>query len=213
MVAVVRRAFRRVSRLHGVRDRVPVRRAVRPADRSARARRSSSTTRGRSAIGCSARRSSALLPYPAGCGCSLAPLALYRPGRARLLQRSAAAQLLPRACARCWRSRRRSRGRSLLAASPERTPAVGAAAHEGRPARRLRAARRVSARQRRDRQRAGGRRAARSIAPSEQGAAARCRAMPDVSTRRAPSRAARSRCSSAPASTGSPSTRPAAGRR
>ena len=59
--------------------------------------------------------------------------------------------------------------RSLFARVPERTPAVGAAPADRRPADRLRAAPRLPARERRDRQRAGRRRLRRASRRAEQG--------------------------------------------
>ena len=64
----LRRPLRRLSRLHGVRHRVPVGRAVRAADRGhARADRAAATSAA-SAIGCFARRSSRWCRIRGGCG-------------------------------------------------------------------------------------------------------------------------------------------------
>ena len=82
--AGVRRALRRVPRLHGVRDRLPVRRAVRAAHRSDARPDRAPVSSARSAIGCSAALIFALFPFPGRLRIALLPLASASPlGRIR----------------------------------------------------------------------------------------------------------------------------------
>ena len=157
--AVVRPAFRRLSGLHGVRDRLPVRRPVRAArrahpgpDRAALPAIVRPTAR-------SARRCSASCPIRDVCACVLAPLVLLgRAVKALEPDRGSSSVLPPRLRALISLAPRGLVGVAHAAALPNDTAAVGRAAAEGRPADRLRAAAGVPARQRRDDQRAGCRR-------------------------------------------------------
>ena len=115
-------APRQLPGLHGLRDGLPVGRAVRQADRGHARRRSSATARGRCASALSAGRSSRWPPGPGGCGagagcCRGAPLGL------------------PRA----------RRGAAAAAAAATRRALAGAAAALGRRAARLPAAARRAA--------------------------------------------------------------------
>ncbi len=107
-----RRAFRPLPRLHGVRDRVPVRRAVRPADRDdARAHRAAPPPRGRRAAAAAADLRGVPAPPPAARRAGAAAAAGARAVRAaarRSRRRGSRAPWPPGAPAgdraRAWRS-------------------------------------------------------------------------------------------------------------
>ena len=173
-------ALRPLPRLHGVRDRLPVGRAVRPADRAGRARSSSATataTRGERAVPAAIF---ALFTHP-GRLRALAPmLALQRPPGDQRAARGARMRR-GRGCRRCCASRRASKLRTALARLPEVTPAQGTAARPDRADAGLRPARVLRRRQRRHRARArrrglGGPRAARAALLRRADAARRRRA-------------------------------------
>ena len=94
-------ALRPLPRLHGVRDRLPVGRPVRQADRGACGRRSSAREARTWRSAPTARRSSRSSPTPAAC-------ARWCPG-AKLGAEARAARADARGCGRCSRSRRRPR--------------------------------------------------------------------------------------------------------
>ena len=145
-----RRALRPLPRLHGLRDRVPVGRPVRPADRGdARGGRERSAA-ARSASGCCARR---LRRLPAPRGGSRVALRSRRSAQVGPRRFRALAELAPR---------RRVAELAAGADARGRAPRVGAA-------RRLRAERRLRRRQRRDRAGARRRRLRRSPCPRAQG--------------------------------------------
>ena len=172
----------------------------------------------------------ALFPYPGRLRIALMPLAMLpgddqkkprRPRRAQRTRRSCSAISASSAVS----SDRRPLSRAMLSLaptvtwrrcsrrSPARTPAVGDAAPDRRSADRLRAAPRLPARERGDRQRPRRRRLRRARA-ARAGLLRRARAARRPARRGARVRAAHDRRrSSAPASSGSPSTPPAADRR
>ena len=184
----LRAAHRQLPGLPGLRDGVSVGRAVRAADRAARARRSSSATRGRPATGCSAALLMALVPvsrahaagrwrrwrWPAGwsaagaAGCRRAADGLWR----RLV---AMVELAPPVT--FGGAVRQHAGGDDAGGGAERL--TGGAAH------RLRAAAVVRARQPGHRARAGRGRVPRGGARARRAAAARCRCTPATSSRRA----------------------------
>ena len=151
------RALRRLPGLHGLRHRLPVGRAVRQADRGHPRAGRAALYAGRCATGCCARAIFALFPYPQRLRAAARPAcgSTSAAGCSGCVRRSG---LLERVCADRWprwrRWRRRGRGRARRL--PERVAARGAATRGGRHAHRLRAARVLPRRQRRDR--AGARR-------------------------------------------------------
>ena len=78
MTALDGPALRRLPGLHGVRDGLPVRGAVRQADRDARARRSSAASTGRSGTARCASAIFSLFPYPKRLHAMRGPLRLYQ---------------------------------------------------------------------------------------------------------------------------------------
>ena len=113
------RHFDALPGLHGVRDRLPVRRAVRPAHRGHPGPGGAPAPRGRAQNGCCAGRSSRLFPYPRRLRLLRGPLRAYQ---ASGLQRL----LAPGAGAARRRWRRWSRWRPGCG-RPERLPDVCAA--------------------------------------------------------------------------------------
>ena len=213
-------------------------RASRHAPRACSTGRSSNATRaqieqhhGRPlSNGCSAPRCSRVLPYPSVLRVVLAPLAIAQAvgqgssGRSRQPHQS---NRTPGYCgvrlqAEGWRACPSSGdarpGAAHRVAFPDRSPARadrrgGHAAAPRRPAHRVRAADRVSGRQPGDGSRAGGG-GLRGHRARRAGMLRRaCRVMPAVSTKRARSRAGRSKTSSGPASTSWSSTPRDAARR
>ena len=128
-------ALRPLPRLHGLRDRLPVRRAVRPADRAGPAAARAQRRRARVASGRTGGRSSRSSPTPDGCG------RWRRPGaRQRLACPTARRRPGPpaRGCGRCCRSRPRSMRATPCAGCPRTARARHATgpdrAHAGLPA-------------------------------------------------------------------------------
>ena len=191
-----RRALRPLPRLHGVRDGVPVRRPVRPADRAdARARRASSYARA-PATALLRALLFAVLPHPRRlrAALALAPLGrrLPMPRRLRPLARARAAVALARGAAALTPARGERRGRVGLLTGCVQSVVFGDV--NAATARVLAA------------DGLGGRRAARA------GLLRRARtSTPAAATRARRARARSSRCSSAPASTTSSSTPPGCG--
>ncbi len=169
-------ALRPLPGLHGVRDRLPVRGAVRQADRGhARAGRAQPPT-GRPASASSAACCSQLFPHPARLR-ALAPLLAARAPAGHLAR--GPARRSPATAARARRAgaaRRRCARR--CARLPELTPARGRAARPRRPAPGLRPARVLRRRQRGDRRGAAPPRASRCTRRSCRAAAARSSCTP-----------------------------------
>ena len=137
-------ALRPLPRLHGVRDRVPVRRPVRQADRAQRGRRSSARRRARGASAPTATAIFALFTHPGA--------AARARSRLQARRRSSRRWCRSRAWRRCSRSRRRGDFRRLPEVTTSKAPASGAA---GRVHAGLHPARVLRRRQRRHRARAG----------------------------------------------------------
>ena len=197
------RALRRLPGLHGVRDGVPVRGAVRPADRAdPGGGRAGARTRPPQRAGGARRWSSACSPTRAGCGCCG-----WRCG-------------WPGGWRRSWRGCTRASARwpgsrppvAAAAAAAARGRGAGRAPGRGRHAHRVRAGRVLPAGQRGHGPgaRAGGLR--RGHPAAGRAAAGRCSCTPAGRSRPGGSPAARSGLRAGPASTRSWSTRPAAGR-
>ncbi len=161
-------ALRPLPGLHGVRDRLPVRRALRPPDRAGAAAggaplRAIQRPTGRCA-GCCSRRS----PTPSACARS--------PRRSRPPARRTPTGGCPDGWRRSRRSRRACSRRSRRGGDPpERTAAIGDAARPRRPAAGLRAAGLLPAGAPGDRARAGGR-GVRGARPAAAGLLRRARA-------------------------------------
>ena len=232
--AVLRPALRRLPRLHGVRHVMSVRRAVRAAHRGdaradraalpALARRSPVPRRDLRAVPVSrtsADRADAAGHLPTAIGKPRERgernerfLCVLRDPRSNDGQRRTTND--ERRCSRVCRDAVAGAEGDVdlaLLVGPGANVRGGRTAADRRPADRLRAAARVSTGQRGDRQRPLRGRVRRAGAGPSRAAAARSRCTPAGSTRRAPLRGGRSRRSSAPASSGSRSTPPAADRR
>ena len=177
-------ALRQLPRLHGLRDRVPVGRALRPADRG-HARAGRAPPRAPAPGAPAPRAIFALFPHP-GRLRALAPVS------ARLAPRLAALGARPAPARLAARSRRPRRPRRA-ARLPEHTPAHGDARGTRRLPAGLRPARVLRRRQRRDRRACSPPRASRSHAPARaallrRAAAARRRGRARASARRRRSR-------------------------
>ena len=141
-----RHAHRPLPRLHGLRDRLPVRRAVRQADRGHARRRSSATPTAPARERLLRRRLMfALFPTPAGCArsCRCCRLPASSACRALAAALGRAARSSARAC--CELAPRRRSWRAGASARRASRPARGAQRGARRPAPGLRAARASSA--------------------------------------------------------------------
>ena len=206
-------ALRYLPGLHGVRNGVPVRRAVRAAHRGDARGHRASPPRARSASGCSGGCCSLLLPYPA----RLRLLALPLGARATRCARSPRLlPLLPRRLRNLIDARAdASRSRRADARRPSDTPAAGARPAARRPAHRLRAARVLRPRQRGDRRACWRPKAARCMRAAQPGLLRRAGAprRATTTTRATFARALIATFERVRASTRSSSTPPAADRR